>query len=474
MTRKTALLVASILAIVHVVLACVYASITPYRTAGVVLTSGPAPDVGAPDERQHANYVKHLIDGKGFPVLDPKDPELGENYQAHQPPLFYLLEAGWVKVSGADLTSSDEGLKVRMLNTLIGGATVLGVFFLGLWAFKREDVGLIAAAFAALLPMNCALSGALSNDPLLFCLCTWTLAICALAIKDGWTLKLAAIAGILGGLAILTKTTGISLVPALLIAAFLAKPRADVKQIGVAALLLILICGPWLARNQSQYGDPLAMSAFNEAFKNSPSREKMKEVAEIQNPGKPPELAYWVDWVGWSTLRSFYGAFGYMDIFLNEGGTFATSDKSPNSLYRMLLALTVVMLAAWAFALRKPEWQEHKGVNALLGVYALIIFLLFAGFNAKYFQGQARYIFPALGPIAIGFAIGGLNLARGRWQAALGVLGGLLLLLNLYAFSRLPDEFRKRTGLVSVREFDPTETGLLSVCIGNAGETGSV
>ena len=214
MTRKTALILASIVALVHLLLACYYASITPYRTPGILLgqrgpDGGPAkiPDVGAPDERQHANYVLHLLDGKGFPVLDPKDPNLGENYQSHQPPLFYLLEAGWTKITSADIESSSDGLKVRSLNALIGAVTVVGVFFVGLWGFKREDVGVIAATFAALLPMNCALSGSLSNDPLLYCLVTWTLAFCAKGIREGWDLKLAIATGVATGLAIITKTT---------------------------------------------------------------------------------------------------------------------------------------------------------------------------------------------------------------------------------------------------------------------------
>ncbi len=64
---------------------------TPYRSGGVLLgqrdpaTGQPqqVSDVGAPDERQHANYTLKLVRGEGFPVLDPNDPNLIENYQAH-------------------------------------------------------------------------------------------------------------------------------------------------------------------------------------------------------------------------------------------------------------------------------------------------------------------------------------------------------------------------------------------------------
>lgn len=453
MSRKSAITVAAVLALVHLVLACIYASMTPYRTGGILMgqrdpSTGQqqqVPDIGAPDERQHANYVLSLLDGKGFPVLDPNDPNLGDNYQAHQPPLFYILHAGWSKITGADLDSPDDGLKVRLLNGLVGSATVLGAFFLGLWGFRREDVGLVAAAFVALLPMNVALSGAISNDPLLYCLCTWALAFIAKGCRDGWSMKVAVAVGVATGLAMITKTTAVGLLPILLLALFLGPHKPQGKQIAVCAVALLLISVPWLARNQSLYGDPLAIGAFNEAFKNSPSRELITQIAEVQNEGKNPNLAYWTDWVGWWTARSFFGVFGYMDIFLNEQGVPFTSPRNPNTLYRLLLALGVLVTAGWALALRKAEWAEHKKTHLLLGAFFLVVVVLFFRFNAQYFQGQARYLFPAIGVIGIGVAISLLSATRNRLPIALGIVAVILGGLNVYALSRLPDEFKHRT-----------------------------
>lgn len=473
MTRKTAYIVASILAIAHLVLACVYASSTPYRSEGILLgqrdpaTGQPqrVPDVGAPDERQHANYVLHLMRGEGFPVLDPKDPNLGENYQAHQPPMFYVLHVGWSKIVGANLEDSGQGLKVRMLNAVIGSATVLGAFFLGLWALRREDVGLVSAAFVALLPMNLALSGALSNDPLLYCLCTWTIAYIAKGCMEGWCFGIVLRVGLLTGLAILTKTTAIALLPILLLSLFLGPNKPNGKQIAVCALALLLVAVPWLARNQSLYGDPLAISAFNEAFKNSPSRELITSIADVQNEGKNPNVAYWTDWVGWWTARSFFGTFGYMDIFLNEQGVPFTSPKNPNTLYRLLLALSVLVAAGWALALRKPEWSEHKKMHWLLGAFLLVVTVLFLRFNAQYFQGQARYLFPAISVFGVGIAIALLNITRNKLPLALGVIAVFLGGLNAYALTRLPEEFKRRT--LSVHLKQKTDVAHQNVFSGN-------
>ena len=470
MTKQTAAIVAVVLAIVHLVLACLYANTTPYRTAGILLgqrdpNTGAyqrVPDIGAPDERQHANYALRLVSGDGFPILDPKDPELIENYQAHQPPLYYLIEAGWAKALGVDLQSPSAGFQARFPNALIGALTVLGAFFLGLWAFQRTDVGLIAAAFTAVLPMNAALSGAISNDPLLYCLCTWSLANIAKGCVEGWCMGIAIRVGLLVGLAILTKTTAVALLPVLLVSLFIGPQRPGIKHVLACALVLAVVAAPWLMRNQNLYGDPLAISAFNEAFKNSPSRELITGIAEIQNPGKDPNLAYWTDWVGWWTARSFFGVFGYMDIFLNERGTSATGPNAPNSLYRMLLAMGVLTFIVWLIALRTPDWSMHRRMHWLLGIFLAIVLLLFVRFNAQYFQGQARYLFPAIGVIGAGVAVAILALARGRWQAGLAAVVLILGALNVYALARLPSEFSRRTTFaMSVTKTDPDRSDVL-------------
>lgn len=480
MSRSSAITAAAILALIHLVLAGIYSSITPYRAVGILLgqrdpSTGQqqqVPDIGAPDERQHANYVLNLMGGKGFPVLDPNDPNLGDHYQAHQPPLFYVLHAGWSKLTGADLDNPSDGVKIRVLNGLIGAGTVFGAFFLGLWGFRREDVGLVGAAFVALLPMNIALSGAVSNDPLLYCLCTWTLALIAKGCRDGWSMKLALTVGIVTGLAMVTKTSAVGLLPILLLSLFIGPSKPAAKQIGACVIAILAVSGPWLLRNQSLYGDPLAIGAFNEAFKNSPSRELITQIAEVQNEGKNPNIAYWTDWVGWWTARSFFGAFGYMDIFLNEQGVPFTNARNPNTLYRLLLALGVLVTAGWALALRKAEWAEHKRTHWLLGAFLLVVIVLFLRFNAQYFQGQARYLFPAIGVIGMGVAISLLNVTRNRLPLALGIVAIILGGLNVYALNRLPEEFKRRT--LAIGQTRQTDFAPANVLSGNARNVASV
>jgi len=461
------------LVVAHFALAATYASITPYRQPGALLGLGLARkigDIGAPDERQHVNYVIHLLDGKGFPVFSPTDPHLGEDYQSHQPPAYYLLEAAWCKVTGvSDLTDRGNGLRIRLLNAFIGAGTVAGTFFLALWGLRRPEVALTAASFVAFLPMFTGLSGAVSNDPLLILLCTWILALTARCLRDGWSWKQVVLIGVLTGVALLTKTTALALAPVLLLAGFLgrrfpAQDKSDgaeetgnalgitsspsMAMVAAAAGLALVVVSPWWIRNQELYHDPLAIGAFNKAFTLSAQKSDMIAMIEALDPGGSSGVTYWKDYIGWWTARSFFGVFGYMDIWMNERGTSFTgvSQKgpAPNTLYRFLLAGTVLCVLGWILAVSNPEWKDTRSVQIVNASFCVIVLLLFIRFNMQYFQAQARYLFPALGPIACGMAIGAAQLLSKRRQLALPIIAVVFLGVNLYAISILPQAFTDR------------------------------
>ena len=478
MSRNVTLTILIGIIVAHILLAANYAGVTPYRQAGALIGLGrpqKSLDIGAPDERQHVNYVKHLLAGKGFPVFKPTDPNLYETYQSHQPPAYYLLAAAWSKVTGiSNLDAKDDGLRLRALNVVLGAATVAGVFFLAFWGFRNSEVALAAAAFTAFLPMFTALSGAVSNDPLLICLCTWVLAVTALCLREAWTFPRIVVIGILTGLALLTKTTALALVPILVLATFLpqevdpeyVRPEGESLSISldkvmgqrrkkpafammlVAAVITLGMISPWWVRNQSLYKDPFAIKAFNDAFKGSAQKSDITAAIQAENPDSSPEITYWTNWVGWWTARSFFGVFGYMDIWMNERGTSFTgvskSGPAPNTLYRLLLAVTVLCVLGWVLAISKDEWKETRSVQILNAAFSIIVLLLFLRFNMQYFQAQARYLLPAIGPISCGVAIGAWQWFGKYQRFALPALATLFFGVNVYAVSQLPEAFAKR------------------------------
>jgi 4-amino-4-deoxy-L-arabinose transferase-like glycosyltransferase len=433
----------TLVATVFLVLVFVFAAETPYRRAGVLLTQRDpatgqpqrAPDIGAPDERQHANYVRHLMDGKGFPVFRPGSPDLYETYQAHQPPAYYVLAAAWCKALGVDPTAGN-GSGLRWLNALVGLATLFAVYFGALWGFGREDWALASTAWC-LLPMVVALHGAASNDPFLFCVATWALALSARAMSKGWSLALSAGVGAMVGLGLLTKTTAVALfVPVVLALWFSRREPGLAVRAALALGLPLVVAAPWWIRNASLYGDPLALRAFNEAFVGSP-----QAAAFIAAFGA---VGYWFGMVLWWTARSLVGVFGYMDVFLFErlGG-----ERSASVYSALLVLLCFVAIAAAARSRDGDPRPAANGFGWVAAGFGLAVAVLFVRFNAQYFQGQARYLYPALGPIAWLLGAGACRLAGQRSKWAWAVVAALLLGLNLVALATLRDGFVLRTSL---------------------------
>ncbi|MDK3156386.1 hypothetical protein QPK87_07325 [Kamptonema cortianum] len=396
------------------------------------------PDVGAPDERQHANYVSHLLEGNGFPVLVPGSPDLGETYQSHQPPLYYLLAAGWSKVTLADPTEKSSGFRLRLLNTLIGMMTLFGVFMACRWGLGRDDIGLASAAVAGLLPMSVALHSAVTNDPLLYCLVTWVLALCCKVALTGWMMRESVLIGVLTGLAFLTKTSALALVPvvgvALILAARNSVPICWKTWLGVPGIALV-IGAPWWVRNTQLYGDPLGQKAFGEAFVGSPQASMFIEAFGAST--------YWLNFVLWWTTRSIVGVFGYMDIFIME----SLGTEKSNLIYVAILFLLGVLsclgVAGWKRVREQaddeqPSWATFAILNAVLFLVSVAFFFQF---NSTYFQGQARYLFLALAPLATVVGLGCVWLfKRSGWLMATG----LMLLLNVLAYMSLTAGFEVR------------------------------
>lgn len=418
---------------------------TPYRKSGVLLHQQkdgmplPIPDVGAPDERQHANYVKHILNGKGIPVFNPKDENLFESYQSHQPPAYYLLAAAWCKVAGIDPTDSETGKALRVLNAFIGVATVIGLCCGARWTMGEWKFGWAACTFA-LIPMNVALNSSVSNDPMLICLCTWVLALLGLAISLGWTLRIAVIVALLSFLAFMTKTTAIALVPCLLLSIADFKRSSDTKTSNLIKALVVLapllLAAPWWIRNTSLYGDPLALTAFKNAFVGSP---QASDFMAILGPS-----GYWFGMVAWWTTRSMVGVFGYMDVFMFESMGMSKS----GSLYLALLFIGAIpVVVGVASLLRSPEEGVEKGTKLIWAVFSILVVLLFVRFNMQYFQGQARYLYPALGPVAWCAAAGACRLLKSKPTLAWIPLGAGLALLDIVAYNDLTTGFVRRMPL---------------------------
>ncbi|MCB0826150.1 MAG: glycosyltransferase family 39 protein [Armatimonadetes bacterium] len=431
-----------------VVMCCVFNAKTPYRQPGVLIyQTNPetgerqtALDIGAPDERQHANYIAGLKKGEGFKKIVPGDPNLYEYYQAHQPPLYYLLATGWSFATGADPADASGGFRVRFLNTLIGALTLIGTFFCARWGLKRDDIGLTAAAFVGLLPMSVALHSAVSNDPLLYCICAWTLAFVLRGANEGWTKQTVIWISVLIGLGLLTKTNAIALIPVTLLGMMLSMKKEEHRpnpvHWGLVLVVPLVIASPWLMRNMNLYGDPFALSVFQDAFTGNPKASLFIQAFGAQT--------YWLNFVMWWTTRSFVGAFGYMDIFIFESTPGASAP-----FYTAVILIITVICAVGLVGPGKTESEvdqpiDRKTFHLISGVLFLLTLFFFMRFNSEYFQGQARYLFPALASFGLAFACGMSVILKDKRANGWVVCAVFMLILDVLALMAINQGFPLR------------------------------
>lgn len=408
-----------LLIFVHIVLGASFASFTPFLSDGI--TNGKhLEDIGAPDEAAHVAYVRQIYQTGDMPVLNPKQDPKKPTYENHQPPLFYIMESVVAWASGCSMAlGSDAKMPLRLFNVLIGAFGVAGVWFFTRWLTHRRTITMVAAAIAALLPMNLALSGAVSNDPLLIALCAWSLAFACRGVgrsKPDWAVG----AGLTAGAALLTKSTGILLLVPLGLAFYPRSVRTWVPFIAAVGIPILLGI-PWWIRNLQVYGDPLGMSAFYATFP--------RQVFPGQMLTHPHELLHWAYVLLSGTALSFVGIFGYMDIHL------------PYWIYIPVLILLIAGgINMWRLS-RSPE-EERDRRAWVLNSFVILITLSFVSYNLWQVQPQARYLFPAMGPILLAVSRGVLKLPRGKVLAISLIL--LLFAADIYAFFTVPDQFADR------------------------------
>ena len=197
---------------------------------------------------QVAHSIAH---GDGFTIFTGNlfGDDLATRVTAEHPPLYPLILAAAIKLG----ITGDEAL--RALGAPLGALTVILV---GLIARRvaGDRAGIAAAALAAVYPLLIAADGALLAETLYAPLIAATL-LTALKTVDRPTGARAAALGALTGLAILTRSEAILLLPLLIApAAWLARERRALTLVTATATAALVI-SPWLIRNASTFDKPL-------------------------------------------------------------------------------------------------------------------------------------------------------------------------------------------------------------------------
>lgn len=414
------------------------------------------PQWQAPDEPAHFNYVRALAETGTFPILQGGDydqaylekikaekfpPELAIDsirYEAHQPPLYYLVASPVYLIARA--VNFDIVLALRLLNVLLALVLSFVAFRILEFAFPTNSLApLIGVGFIATLPMHVAMSAAINNDTLAQLVVALIL-LTALRRVHGRIARTRYIVlgGLLYGVALLTKTTIYSSI-VLLIAAewgyqhiLLARqnangaraaawiPRASalraagktlVPLFGLALALALL----WFARNASVYGvsDLFGWARHDLVVAGQPTTAEW-----IAENGLRATLADFFT----TAFRSFWAQFGWMGVLVND------------RIYTFLFVLSAAASLGAVFMLWRM-WRERKEVASetrwtwlLLALLLALVGAAMAYYNLKFFQPQGRYLFYALIPLAALWGGGLYELFNARYARVVFALLYLVML----------------------------------------------
>jgi 4-amino-4-deoxy-L-arabinose transferase-like glycosyltransferase len=288
--------------------------------AGALLSDRLEPSA---DELSYRAIAESIADGDGY--LE-RQVEVGGGPSAASPPAFpYLV--------GAVFAASDDSLVVaRAVQALLGTLTVALIGIVAWLVFERRVVALAAMALAACYPPLVVISAPLMTESLLLPLILGAVAAALLQRRRGG-LAWAALAGLLAGLAALTKDVGVIALLAVAVAVW-PSPRlrpASLRVPAVALAVAALALTPWTIRNAVEFGELVPITTrlgfgvggtYNEAVRADPEHvwrpvflqpefsellfdsgldeadvsaelsERSLEFA-ADHPGYPLEVAYW-------------------------------------------------------------------------------------------------------------------------------------------------------------------------------------
>jgi 4-amino-4-deoxy-L-arabinose transferase-like glycosyltransferase len=413
----------------------------------------------ANDELDHATYIEYIVRHGALPRISALN-----GHESHQPPLYYLLAAGWQKLLGipafkpsvvpnpnvaAESNAGQRFLEMlhnytpvqhqdavylhelRLLSVLFGLATVLLSYGCARLVFARAETALSAGLLVALLPKQLVVDSVVTNDTLVITLCALALFIFLLSEKArqeseeprrrwlmfglGVTLGLAAITK-LNSLPLAGLLLSLTAVPALRRRRLLADSALAVAGALAASLW-------WFVRNIVTYGQFLASRATLAYLK-----------------AWLPPLVVPVSWTNTGRFLHFVPSQLFRSVWYDGGWNQFDLPKWMNLVLWILAALSMISAA---MVLRTRGWRGalRPSVSrlALCGIAGAVL----AGIAAVLViaqtttQAEGRVAFVGLVGFAILLVLGTApGTTRNRLaQTAVFAWPAILVAVNIYVFS---------------------------------------
>ncbi|MFO0704586.1 MAG: glycosyltransferase [Candidatus Andersenbacteria bacterium] len=330
------------------------------------------------DEDSHTTYVRYVTDYGRLPQPFPID--FGVNREPHQPPLYYLAGATWLKMVRPLGLGTDS---LRLFAILLGLVQLYLVFTISRLVLPSGWRVVPLLLFAA-LPMLAHEFATINDDGLAFIFVSlltlalvhlWRRSDSARARSTAWYL----VAALAGSAAVLSKLFAAPAVLVLGLAITLLARRAHHFRIWLGTLLIASIpLIAWLIFNYHQTGLVLP---------------------EV-HLGELPELAPYRENVTWNYALSFVVVL--WQTFVGRYGSWTV--PLPDLLYVAYLvpialgvAGAVHLQTTQRLGRRLTRWMAAAFLAELAGLAYL---------NRDYFQPQARYLYPIVGGLLVVLTLG--------------------------------------------------------------------
>ncbi len=357
-----------------------------------------------------------------------RPPLAEEGWEMYQPPLYY-----WVGGSFLRLFRSHLGLRasIRWIQLLGAGAAVLHVllaaFVLARFGPASGRARAVALLAVGLAPGALTTDAMLTNEPFAAFVCGLPLAAGALVLAGRrFGVRAGALLGLLGGLALLSKFTGLMPVAALaatLGVAYLDEPgrrRAVAATLAAFALVVLAVAGPYYARNVATYGEP---------FVGNWSRASGWYYEQEPGYRTPRFYATFGDVFAYPPMRALYSSF-WDGLYASWWGEVHDDFVHPNQprtirLSLILFALAIVPTAAGLLgagrSLRRgfgsdPIDRVHL-LFVLVSLFSLVSLAVFVLRLPFYSTLKAFFLMNLTLPAALFVAQGTARLERGLGRA---------------------------------------------------------
>ena len=395
-----------------------------------------------PDAISHLDYVKLLEESWRAPLAE-------EGWQMYHPPLYYFLSA-LISTAMKQLTSAAiVGPSLQLFSTLAGLGTIVvaGVLITRLLPESTPAARIMGFAIAAFAPIGFYMNPHISNEVFAgFMIASSYLLASVLLFDREQTIKSAFLLGIVGGLGMLSKYTGLFInlsIGALLALRYLSNENGKERRKTLVFALqfvgfVLLVCGWFYVRNYVQYGDPFignwdAASGFQ--YEQPPGYRTLG----FYDPTQPfllqePERARWQSFLG-----GMYASF-WMDIhnFVLDRGMSSIASLGTLLLWLGLIptvGIVIGFLLACRFLLRE-EWDHPLLLLVLGSVWtcsAIVSFTLELPFLSTVNGYFLLSLIPAIGVFA-GLGLHWMGQRMGRVRYLLHCNLAVLFCLILYVF----------------------------------------